>query len=63
MGKSIKLQGIYLVSRRMFEDMNRLVEAHEVHPVIGRVFPFDRAFTAHYAICAGNGFGKILVQV
>src|SRR5262249_54997490 len=41
--KGVTLQGIYVGSRAMFEEMNRAMEVNGVHPVIDRVFPFGEA--------------------
>ena len=38
--KAITLQGVFVGSRRMFEDMNRLIVRDNIRPVIDRVFPF-----------------------
>ncbi|MDX1513459.1 MAG: NAD(P)-dependent alcohol dehydrogenase, partial [Gammaproteobacteria bacterium] len=43
MRKSIRLQGIYVGNRRMFEDMNRAVAHHGWKPVIDRTFEFEDA--------------------
>jgi hypothetical protein len=42
MRKSIRLQGLYVGSRRMFAEMNAALAAHQIHPVIHRTFPFDQ---------------------
>jgi NADPH:quinone reductase-like Zn-dependent oxidoreductase len=41
--KSIRLQGIYVGSRAMFESMNRALTQSKMRPVIDRVFAFDEA--------------------
>ena len=38
--RSIRVQGIYVGSRIMFERMNRAIELHKIEPVIDRVFPW-----------------------
>ena len=38
--KAIRLQGIFVGSRAMFLDMNRLIVGERIRPVIDRVFPF-----------------------
>ena len=38
-----KIQGIYVGSRQMFEDMNRAISPPGMRPVIDRVFAFDEA--------------------
>jgi NADPH:quinone reductase-like Zn-dependent oxidoreductase len=61
MRKSIRLQGVYVGSRAMFEDMNRTLTLHELHPVIDRTFPFADAREAFHHMQAAGHFGKIVV--
>ena len=41
--KSIRVQGIFVGSRAMFEAMNRAIEASQLRPVVDRVFDFEQA--------------------
>lgn len=63
MRKSIVLQGIYVGSRRMFEDMNRAIAAARLQPVIDRRFDFDQAPDAYRAMQAAGHFGKLVIAV
>lgn len=45
--KSINLQGIYVGSRAMFEDMNRALSAHQTKPLIDQTFDFANAPDAY----------------
>lgn len=63
MRKSIRLQGIYVGSRRMFEDMNRAIEHHEMRPVIDQTFAFDEARGAFHAMREAGHFGKLVVSI
>ncbi|MDG2284782.1 MAG: NAD(P)-dependent alcohol dehydrogenase [Alphaproteobacteria bacterium] len=63
MRKSIRLQGIYVGSRQMFEDMNRAVAHHEMRPVIDQCFDFGDARAAYHAMRAAGHFGKLVVRV
>ena len=63
MRKSIHLQGIYVGSRRMFEDMNRAIEHHAIKPVLDQQFAFDAAPAAFHAMQSQQHFGKIVLQV
>jgi len=63
MSKSVRLQGIYVGSRAMFERMNRAISAHELRPVIDRVFPFADTRAAFHHMRAGAHFGKIVVRL
>lgn len=61
--KAITLQGIFVGSRAMFEDMNRLIAGEGVKPVIDRVFPFDQAADAFHHLKSGTHFGKVVIRV
>lgn len=60
--KNIRIQGIYVGSREMFEDMNRAIELHQMKPVIDRVFPFEQAREALTYMESGAHFGKICLS-
>jgi NADPH:quinone reductase-like Zn-dependent oxidoreductase len=62
MRKSIRLQGLYVGSRRMFAEMNAALAAHQIHPVIHRSFPFDQARDAFRALADAQHFGKIVIS-
>ena len=59
--KSIRVQGIYVGSREMFEQMNRAITLHKLRPVIDRVFPFADAVAAYHHMESGAHFGKIVI--
>jgi NADPH:quinone reductase-like Zn-dependent oxidoreductase len=61
--KNIRLQGIYVGSRAMFEAMNRAITLHKLKPVIDRVFPFDQAIDAYKHLESGSHFGKVLIAL
>ena len=61
--RSIRLQGIYVGSRAMFEDMNRAISLHQMRPVIDRVFAFEEARDAYGHMERGAHFGKIVVRI
>jgi NADPH:quinone reductase-like Zn-dependent oxidoreductase len=63
MRKSIRIQGIYVGSRRMFADMNRAIAAHRLHPVIDRNFHFAEAREAYRHMEAAGHFGKLVIEV
>jgi NADPH:quinone reductase-like Zn-dependent oxidoreductase len=48
-------------SRSDLEDMNRVIEAHQLHPVIDRVFPFEEALDAAAHLGSGTHFGKVVI--
>jgi NADPH:quinone reductase-like Zn-dependent oxidoreductase len=61
--KGIRLQGVYVGSREMFEDMNRAMAIHKTKPVIDRVFPFSQAREALKLMESAAHFGKIVIAV
>jgi NADPH:quinone reductase-like Zn-dependent oxidoreductase len=61
--KNVRVQGIFVGSRAMFEAMNRAIALHQLHPVIDRVFPFDEAVEALRYQESGAHFGKIVIRV
>ena len=63
MRKSIRLQGIYVGSRRMFEEMNRAIEHHAMRPVIDKVHDFGDAHAAYHAVRAAGHFGKLVIRI
>jgi NADPH:quinone reductase-like Zn-dependent oxidoreductase len=61
--KSVKLQGIYVGSRQMFEDMNRLFCKYTyLKPVIDKTYAFDEVREALKFMESGSHFGKIVVK-
>ena len=63
MRKSIRLQGIYVGGRRMFEDMNRAIAHHAMKPVIDKSYEFTEARDAYHAMRAAGHFGKLVVRI
>ena len=61
--KSIRVQGIFVGSRAMFEAMNQAIRVNQLRPVIDRVFPFEEAVTALKHMEGGNHFGKVVIRV
>jgi NADPH:quinone reductase-like Zn-dependent oxidoreductase len=61
--KNIRVQGIYVGSRAMFEAMNRAISLHQLRPVIDRVFAFEETPQAFRHMEQGAHFGKIVVRL
>jgi NADPH:quinone reductase-like Zn-dependent oxidoreductase len=61
--KCIRVQGIYVGSRAMFEAMNRAIMVNQLRPVIDRTFPFAEAPEALRYMESGAHFGKVCVKV
>ncbi|MEV4021083.1 NAD(P)-dependent alcohol dehydrogenase [Nonomuraea angiospora] len=49
-------------SRSDLEDMNRVIAAHKLRPVIDRVFPFEEALDAASYLASGAHFGKVVIS-
>jgi NADPH:quinone reductase-like Zn-dependent oxidoreductase len=56
---SARIQGIFVGSRLMFEQMNRAIEFHGLHPVIDRTFAFADLKEALRYMESQRHFGKI----
>jgi NADPH:quinone reductase-like Zn-dependent oxidoreductase len=61
--KNVHVQGIFVGSRAMFEDMNRAIGLNQLRPVVDRVFDFDEARDALRHMESGAHFGKIVIRV
>jgi NADPH:quinone reductase-like Zn-dependent oxidoreductase len=61
--KNVRVQGIYVGSREMFEAMNRAIALHKLRPVIDRVFGFAEIREALQYLESGAHFGKICLRM
>ena len=61
--KALRLTGILVGSRKMFEDMNRAISLNSLKPVIDRVFAFDEIGEALTHMQSGAHFGKIVIRI
>ena len=61
--KSIRVNGIYVGSRAMFERMNTALSVTKIKPVIDRVFDFEDAPEALRHLQSAGHFGKIVIRV
>jgi NADPH:quinone reductase-like Zn-dependent oxidoreductase len=61
--KQLRVQGIYVGSRVMFEQMNAAIAGAALHPVIDRVFTFDQAREAFLNMQSASHFGKIVIRI
>lgn len=60
--KAIRLQGIFVGNKAMFESMNRAIEFAKLRPVIDRTFKFDELPDALNYMQTGSHFGKIVIS-
>ncbi|MDH4109161.1 MAG: NAD(P)-dependent alcohol dehydrogenase [Gammaproteobacteria bacterium] len=61
--KNASLRGIFVGSRRMFEDMNAAIAVNRLRPVVDKSFDFTDAAEAFSYQLAGKHFGKVAIRV
>ena len=61
--KAVRMQGILVGSRQMFEEMNKAIETNRLKPVVDKTFAFKEAAEALRYMESGSHFGKIVVKV
>jgi NADPH:quinone reductase-like Zn-dependent oxidoreductase len=61
--KQLRVQGIYVGSRAMFEEMNAAIAKGKLRPVVDRVFEFGEAREAFRHMESASHFGKIVIRV
>jgi NADPH:quinone reductase-like Zn-dependent oxidoreductase len=59
---TIRVQGIYVGSRAMFERMNRTIELHSIKPVVDKVFKWTEIKHAVRYMESQQHFGKICLS-
>lgn len=60
--RSIRVNGIYVGSRAMLEDLLRAMTGKQMRPVIEKTFPFTELREALAFMQAGSHFGKICIR-
>ena len=61
--KQLRVQGIYVGSRAMFEQMNAAIADARLRPVVDQVFAFEQARDAFVHMQSAGHFGKIVIRV
>ncbi|KIP06634.1 hypothetical protein PHLGIDRAFT_72382, partial [Phlebiopsis gigantea 11061_1 CR5-6] len=61
--KAATLRGILIGSRTQFEDMNRLIDARQIKPVVDSVFAFEQAQDAYAHLASQKHVGKVVIKV
>ncbi|NUW46347.1 zinc-dependent alcohol dehydrogenase family protein [Nonomuraea rhodomycinica] len=61
-GAGAVLRPVATGSRAHFLQVNRVMTAHRLRPVIDRVFPFEDVHEAYRYCMAGGGFGKVVIS-
>ena len=60
--RNVQMNGVYVGSRRDFEEMNRFLELRQLRPVIDRTFALADAPAAYDHLQSGAHFGKVVVR-
>jgi NADPH:quinone reductase-like Zn-dependent oxidoreductase len=60
---TLRVQGIYVGSRTMFERMNKTIELHAIKPIVDRVFHWAEAKNAFEHLESQRHFGKICLAI
>ena len=61
--RHVRVQGIYVGSREMFEEMNRAVAQHRLRPCLARSFAFEEARAAYDYLSSAAHTGKVTIHV
>lgn len=61
--RNVTLKGILNGPKERFEGMVRFYEEHQIHPVVDKVFEFDKAKEGLEYLYSGGHFGKVVVDV
>jgi NADPH:quinone reductase-like Zn-dependent oxidoreductase len=61
--KNIRIQGTYVGSVAIFEEMNRAIAYHQIKPAIDKVFTFDEAIEALAYLESAKHFGKVVIAI
>ncbi|HEY7312276.1 MAG TPA: NAD(P)-dependent alcohol dehydrogenase [Gemmataceae bacterium] len=61
--KNVRVQGIFVGSREMFEAMNATIARNELRPIVDRVFAFGEAVQAFRHMESASHFGKICIRM
>lgn len=61
--RHLRVHGIYVGSREMFEEMNRAIAVSGIHPPVGSRFGFEESRAAYDHMVAGAHFGKVVISV
>jgi NADPH:quinone reductase-like Zn-dependent oxidoreductase len=61
-GSLASIRRVFVGSRADLEAMNRAIAAHQLRPVIDRIFPFAHAHEAYRYFTRGDVFGKVVIE-
>lgn len=61
--KGLRVTGINIGSRAMFEAMNRAITVAKLKPVVDKVYPIDDVVGAYKEFATARHFGKVVVRI
>jgi NAD+-dependent secondary alcohol dehydrogenase Adh1 len=61
--KGLRVTGINIGSRAMFESMNRAITTAKLKPAVDKTFPIDDAVAAYKEFATGRHFGKVVLKI
>ncbi|KAI0085551.1 NAD-P-binding protein [Irpex rosettiformis] len=61
--RAAMIRGIMIGSRKQFEEMNRLIEAQQIKPLVDKVFGFEEAESAYKYLESQKHVGKVVIKV
>ncbi|HYJ92529.1 MAG TPA: NAD(P)-dependent alcohol dehydrogenase [Pyrinomonadaceae bacterium] len=61
--KALRLIGVFVGSRTIFEDMNRAIEESGLKPAVDQIFEFEDVRSALEYMKSGSHFGKITIRI
>jgi NADPH:quinone reductase-like Zn-dependent oxidoreductase len=61
--RGLKVSGINVGSRAMFEAMNRAIAVAKMKPVVDRTFPLAEGVAAYRDFATGKHFGKVVITL
>ncbi|MGS0724671.1 zinc-binding dehydrogenase [Shewanella sp. 0m-11] len=62
-GKSLRINGIYVGSRAMQQRFHDGLKQHNIYPIIDTVFKFEQANEAYAYQLSGQHLGKVVVNI
>lgn len=63
LSRSVNLRGVYVGSRRMFQEMITAIDANGLEPVIDQIFDFDDAQAAYLHLRGQTHVGKVVISL
>lgn len=60
--QNVRVQGVFVGSREVYESLARAISHHELQPVVDRVFPFEESREAFVYLAGKRHFGKVCIR-